>query len=81
MQGGPRPPGPRSALEAQSPQRPGTGLMGVASGGCQGHGEIGAGAAAAVATGKGGSGDREGSGKGGVIRGGLEKTGLKQREG
>lgn len=55
--------------------------MGVASGGCQGHGEIGAGAAAAVATGKGGSGDREGSGKGGVIRGGLEKTGLKQREG
>lgn len=31
--------------------------MGVASGGCQGHGETGAGAAAAVATWKGGSGE------------------------
>lgn len=61
-QGGPRPQGPRSAQEAQSPLRPGKGLMGAASEECQGRGETGAGAAAAVATGK-------GCGEGGVREG------------
>lgn len=59
----PRPPGLLSAQEALSPPRPRTGLMGVASEGCQGRDETGAGAAAAVATGK------EGSGEGGFEEG------------
>lgn len=42
---------------APSRPHPETGLMGVVSGGCLGHGETGAGAAAAAATGKEGSGE------------------------
>lgn len=48
--------------------------MGVASGGCQGHGETGAGAAAAVATGK------EGNGDGGVGEGRCHTRGWVVRE-
>lgn len=57
-------PRPRSVPEALSPLHPGTGLTGVASGGCQGRGETGAGAAAAVATGKEESGERGSEGEG-----------------
>lgn len=50
--------------------------MGVASGGCQGRGETGAGAAAAVATGKESSGEVRSKGREGEIQGSvwLEKT-------
>lgn len=74
MQGVPTHPTPRSALEARSPPHQGTGPMGGASGGCQGHGETGAGAGAAVATGK--RVGRRGWGRDGVVqgRGWLEQT-------
>lgn len=50
--------------------------MGVASGGCQGHGETGAGAAAAVATGKRGRGEGWCHTRGWVVR----KNRVKKKE-